>query len=355
MKQNLVGTLVVLLALLAFDQFGTTSWHLAERLWEHAPEEAVRWILGSIALGLIAVSSALISSGKEHLGHGLGDLLGRRRPSILDDRVRPVAGAKPWQWAWGLWVSLWALALATGIIWLSHALPVPDKAWVLLVCVVAVVLLFSHRFSVAQGHFELQAEGVPGACETLILFLSDNLNLKGTPPEHPLAGMPRSGLPDERELIAAFSAVPKRDNWLMPLLSIRHQLEEGRKVGQCCLRRVLLIPSETTHGHVAAFRQVVDAWLPGHGLEIEAVAEDGVGYINPQPLWAAINQAYRRASELGAEQVILDLTSGTAQCSAAGAVASLEPGRMFKYVNTNTYQQHAYRIAHVVHAAELGH
>ncbi len=350
MKDFWLRAVILILALIVFDGFATTLWNVQERALRLQGNALKPAVLGTLALVLLGLAVAVLQVARKGLDAAPGDSLGGRLIGILDNRVRPErrSATRMRQWIWGFAISLAALLLGAAAEGIWRLFPVQDAEWVLAVCLGLTCFLFTASTVFLQkAHFRLDKAGEAGPCDALILFLSWNKPIgKG---DHPLAATPRAMAATEGELLQLFRPFD-RDNWLPPLLSIRRQMDE--------LKHVLVIPSTLSVDQYRAFYKLVDTLLPGHDFRMDqVVAEDGsaIDFVNPLDIYERVDMAYKRAERLGAESIFLDLTSGTAQCSAAGAVACTEPGRFFKYVDTNNLErQHAYRAAHEIHHEGLG-
>ena len=285
---------------------------------------------------MILVGWGLLHWSKDRLEGLLRGAVASRSISLRPGRLGPIEGAAAGRLGFSLALALAFVVLASGVVWLDQAWRLPDEPWVLAASFAVLCGVFWWSYSTAEHRFHVRRAAEAGSYEAMILFLSDNKNLKGS---HPLAVNVRTEWPDEAQLQREFNALG-RDNCLMPMLSIRHQLRVGG------LHFVLVIPSIETHASVDSFKKLVDATFPNHGLTIEEIGNAGVDYLDPPGIWRMLDLAHERARQLGARSVMLDLTAGKAQCSAAGAVASLTPGRVFKYIDTTSYRQLAFEITH---------
>lgn len=153
-------------------------------------------------------------------------------------------------------------------------------------------------------------------------------------------------------------------NWMMPFLAILHQANKGR------LRHVIVIPSEKlptdtrdvltersgTALMVPLFTEWIRAQLNQPALRIEAVPPDGVSFYDPEKLAGAIEAAYSRLRKNeDVTDVIVDLTSGTKECSLAAALQSMSIGRMVMYTDNNSYIPRQYDISIPEHLAAALH
>jgi len=347
MKASLVRLAKLSLALFIFDRIAVIGWELAAEGLALRGSGMERYVQGWAGAAMTVAGCWMLYSFRDRLESLLQGAVAGRTISLRPERLHPLEGAAGRRLGFSLALSFSFAVLAAGVVWLDQALTLPDSGWVLMGGFAALCGLFWWSYSTAEHRFYVRRSGEAGEAEALILFLSENKNLR-RPEGHPLAAVTRTEWPDDGQLKREFNAL-NGDNCLMPMLSIWHQL---RRAGG--LRFVLVIPSKETYPLMEAFRALVDATFPGHGLKIVEVGDEGVDYLDPTAIWGMLHEAHKRAYRMGARSAMLDLTAGKAQCSAAAAVASLTPGRVFKYVDTNSYRQWAFEIAHEAEAEVPG-
>ena len=163
-------------------------------------------------------------------------------------------------------------------------------------------------------------------------------------PDSLLNALPREcGFHDELSL-----ACLEDCNWHMPVRAIYAHVSaypQNRNLEVVLLPSAdSIIPPETdlrrgSHAEVAGFRRLVDS-LASHGafkvqVTVAPGCEDGVDYGDLSKISDAVYAAKTYLKHKNpADLIIMDITGGTATCSAAGAVFTLEPNERIQYVGT---------------------
>jgi hypothetical protein len=257
--------------------------------------------------------------------------------SVVDNRLRPVEDPGAVRLRFGLFATLFSLILAAGLQGLTdgldRALSLPAGVLSLVLIAAAALFLFTRNMPVARPH--VKHRGEPADCEVLVVFLSvrNVADLSATylaPTEAPVSLT-------QTDIAARFG----KDNWLMPILSIRHQLDQSRPGAPTRLDTLLVIPSKESDAQFGDFKTFVDAWTPDQPLRVVAIPKGGVDYVEIDAVFHALDLCRDWTVRENKPRMLIDLTSGRAQCSAAAAIWSLSPGQVFKYVYTGTAPRHA--------------
>jgi hypothetical protein len=322
-----------------------------------------------------------------------------RWPWLFYGEARDLARTVPWSLKIGVFllIAAFLISLHVLVILSAQAIEHNGGGWRGAASALIAALALLYLLNAAARRLSVGSAAVNPYprrdCRALVVFLSTPDSLLGV---HTIEeGYKTLGSATAEQILAHYAASP----WRQPLAAIYKHLTEFSK-GR--LVQVIIIPSRDApdfaqarlaelnkHGFcpddplansqlaraapdaaralarkrgtsraAGHFRETVELLAKRIGADLDVIArvspeyEKGVPFENAAELVAILQEAFRYAARKGIRRsdVLVDITSGNALCSAVGAAVSMDENQRFQYVSTVTGEVIPYDVEYVVRA-----
>lgn len=187
------------------------------------------------------------------------------------------------------------------------------------------------------GRYRVTAAAYPAKVPGLVVFLSWPGGPLAPIPELDAAGIERGAmLASTPSPIEHLVRGHPYSSWRMPLEGIRYHA--------LCLKHLVVIASadsdssreDGSYRCAQRFGQLLELFADLSPLSIKILDNEGIPYEDLEALDDAVSRAvdYLKSQGLKRREIVIDITSGKAMCSAAGAIRSLDEDLSFQYVST---------------------